>query len=190
MRSLLLIILCFALTNAYAREPEKKPLSIGDFNTWKTLTGSTISDDGNAVAFIQKPQRGDGILIITRKGEVSDTIPRANNVQFDTGSNIAVFRIGPSEEQLRVARRNKVKKDKMPGDTLGILLFNKGSQLLKFPHLKSYEVPEDDAGWVVFSLEQEVTGTESASDSTDSKQNGVNGDRLVLFEVATADTVV
>ena len=45
---------------------------------------------------------------------------RSGRSQFTYDSKFAIFTIKPWEDSIKVMKRNKVKKDKMPKDTIGI----------------------------------------------------------------------
>jgi hypothetical protein len=66
MRSVVWMIFCCLWLNVPAQQSVKRPLAIEDFNRWNTLSNTIISNDGQLIAFIQNPQKGDGMLIIKR----------------------------------------------------------------------------------------------------------------------------
>lgn len=72
--------------------------------------------------------------------------------QFTYDSKYAVFTVKPWKDSIVELKRKKVKKDKMPKDTLGIFDIKKNS-LVKIAHVKSYKVPEKWSGYVAYQLE-------------------------------------
>src|SRR5690554_3464346 len=152
MRRFALLFLYFINWGALAQEPAKKPLSIDDFGNWNTLSNPVISDDGSRVAFEQNPQKGDGILVLESGKSVFDTIPRGNRAAFGPENDFIVFFIKQPEDSIRKAKLDKVKKEDMPKDSLGIWVFGR-NEVKKYPKAKSFKVPEEDARWIAFTVE-------------------------------------
>lgn len=189
MRRAVWIIFCCFWLNGFAQKSDKKPLAIEDFSQWNTIPNTIISNDGHSVAFLQNPQKGDGMLIIKREKKDYDTIPRGSNIRFGPENDFIVFQIKQPEERLRKARLKKVKKENMPKDSLGIFVFYNGDALYKYPDINTYKIPDENAKWVAFSMEP---GTDKKDSSlTDLRQNKKKEkeDDLILFQIETADTV-
>jgi len=161
----------------------KKSLDIEDFAGWNTISGSIISNDGNYVAFELNPQKGDGNLIVNRNRSY-DTIPRAGNAKFSPENNYIVYEIKPHEDSVRQAKLDKVKKEDMPQDSLGIYFF-RHNEVFKFPKLKLYEIPDENAQWIAFTTEL----PEAKNDSTQKKKKKESGDDLVFFNTDSKDTI-
>ena len=175
---------------ANAQETSKRPLQIDDFDGWNALSNSLISNNGKYISYEINPGRGDGNLIVIHNNH-SDTISRGTQAQFGPESNYIIFQIKQPEDTIRKAKLDKVKKDKMPQDSLGILLF-KQHNLVKFPKVKSFKIPEEKGLWAAFTMEQEP----APKDTTDEEEPKAKkpkkqpGDNLVLFKVQSLDTLV
>jgi dipeptidyl aminopeptidase/acylaminoacyl peptidase len=189
MRKITAIFFCFISIGLFAQGPHKKALSIEDFEKWNTLKNYSISNDGKIVAFEQSPQQGDGMLVVVSEKKQTDTIPRGYNAQFGPENDFLAFHIKQPESTIRKAKRAKTKKEDMPGDSLGIWTFNSGN-IVKFSRLKSFQVPEENAKWIAFSLEPEPASKDSASNQPKEKQKQKDVEDLVLFRVATSDTMM
>ena len=63
-------------------------------------------------------------------GKEAFEIQRGYDAAFGSENNVVVFKIKPHADSLRLAKLNKVKKEKMPADSLGILLL-KNNDLVK-----------------------------------------------------------
>ena len=181
---LALFLISFGLN---AQAPVKKALSIDDFETWNTISNQIISNNGEMVAFVQKPQQGDGMLIVKHSDRL-DTIPRGNMPAFGSENDFIVFEIKPHEDSIRQAKLDEVKKDKMPKDSLGIRLFET-NETVKFPKLKSYKLPEDNARWIAFLTEPAPAEKDTTDEKNEKKEVKQPGDDLVLFEVSSSDTL-
>lgn len=190
MRSItLLFLLCFVSLGVLAQKPVKKPLSIDDFGSWNTLSNPVISNDGTRVAFEQNPQKGDGMLIVKSGKSVFDTIPRGGKPAFGPENDFIVFSIRQPEDSIRKAKLDKVKKEDMPKDSLGILIFGR-NEIKKYPKLKSFKIPEENARWIAFAVDPAPASKDTTENNSKKKKEKQENDNLVLFEVKTGDTLM
>jgi hypothetical protein len=188
MKRFALLFLCFVSFGVLAQEPAKKMLSIDDFGSWNTLSNSIISNDGTRIAFEQNPQKGDGMLIVKSGKSVFDTIPRGDRAAFGPENDFIVFTIKQPEDSIRKAKLDKVKKENMPKDSLGIWVFAR-NEVKKYSKLKSFKIPEENARWVAFTLEP-APAPKDTTENSKKKKEKQEGDDLVLFEVNTGDTLM
>ncbi len=63
--------------------------------------------------------------------------------QFSSNSDFIAFKIKPSTDTIRKAKLKKLKKDKMPKDSVGIYSFS-NQKLDKFPKVKSVKLSEEN----------------------------------------------
>jgi len=181
------IVFVFALIIAVqlkAQNTSKKIVSIDDFADWNTILNPQISNNGKYVAFELNPQKGNGNLII-KHGNHSDTIPRGYKLKFGSENNVAVFQIKQPVDTIRKAKEDKLKKEKMPKDSLGIFCF-KEKRIRKYPKVKSFKVSEENLKWIPFVLEP---SDEQDTSKTKNKNKKQPGDDLVLFQIKTTDTI-
>jgi hypothetical protein len=81
-----------------------RALTHDDYDQWKSLRGTTYSQDGNWVAYQVEPQFGDGVLEIRQvAGEAKFSEPLASGARFSVDGRYVVFTIGKS----KVAERDK-----------------------------------------------------------------------------------
>lgn len=148
---------------------QKKVLDHPDFEIWNTIQNQTISRDGDFVMYSLEKGEADNHLKI--KGSKANTVfehERGENGRFTFDSQFALFTIKAWQSDIREMKRSKVKKDKMPQDTLGIYNLKAGS-ITKIPHVKGYKTPEKWAGYIAYQLEK-IKGDKSSKKV--SKDNG------------------
>lgn len=189
MRRFVQILFCIISIGVFAQNPAKKPLSIEDFGSWNILANPIISNDGTRVAFEQNPQKGDGMLIVKSGKSEFDTISRGNRAAFGPENDFIVFSIKQPEDSIRKAKLDKVKKEGMPKDSLGIWVFG-SNDVKKFPKLKSFKIPEENARWIAFTVEPDPAPKDTSENSSKKKKEKQEGDDLVLFKVETGDTLM
>jgi len=73
--------------------PEERPLTIADYQLWRTISGSRISDDGRWVSWTYSRVRSDDELHVrSLDSDLTRTVPNASEAEFsDDGAWIAFF---------------------------------------------------------------------------------------------------
>jgi dipeptidyl aminopeptidase/acylaminoacyl peptidase len=172
----------------FAQNLVKKPLSETDYAIWNTIGNEKISHSGEIVVYEVNPQKGDGRLIIRNLSGHSDTIPRGKKPEIGSNDDFVVFSITQPEDTLRKAKIKKVKKEDMPQDSLGILVF-KNQILKKYGKLKSFSIPEENTSVIAFMVTPEVK-KDTSKNARKTKQIKQPGDNLIIFSLKTNDTTV
>ena len=144
----LVILLLIITTNLYS---QKKVLDHKDFDIWNRIQNSRISSDGNFIMYsIQRGEEDSFLKIKDKNANLIFEHDRGERGVFSYDSKYAVFTIKEWNDSITEMKRRKVKKDKMPKDTLGI--FNlKDKSLIKLSHIKSYKSPEKWSGFIAVS---------------------------------------
>jgi dipeptidyl aminopeptidase/acylaminoacyl peptidase len=174
---------------ATGQEVVKKAITADDYQHWHTVGREIISNDGLKAAFEYNPQQGDGNLILKYlQTGTGDTIQRGTKAAFDSESRFLVFHIHPPRDSVKKAKRKEVKKEDMPTDSLGILLFE-GRKFFKFPDVKSYAIPEETTEWIAFLVKQEEKKDTVSTVNRKPAKKSQGGD-LILFHVPSADSLI
>jgi len=177
------------------------------------MQNSAISADGKTIVYD---------LVFVGKGNPTAVVKDATGkdlLRYDRGSKTKMtydgkfitFKISPDLNELKELRRQKVKKDKLPKDSLGIYNIKSG-ELVKIARVMDYKVPEKWSGWLAYRLESKVKAKKSEEkkeegDNTEAKkeeekkdqkkkpkskkENKDNGYRLVVRNLSTGtqDTI-
>ncbi len=140
-------------TGAAAAQP-KRPLDHSAYDIWNTIADQRISNDGRWVLYALVPQEGDAELQIqSADGATNYSIARGRSAQFTDDSRFVVTLIKPEHELVREAKQHNRKPDEQPKDSLGIIDLSSG-EVLRVARVKSFEIPEDGAGWVAYLFEK------------------------------------
>jgi len=138
--------LCFIALPAFAQQ---KIIDHTVYNDWKRVSDVTLSKDGKYTAYTIKPHRGDGYLyIVNNETGKTDSVFKGINPTFSGQDDYLVFKITPGFDTLRTSELKKIRKDKWPKDTLGILLLSNDS-LVRIPKVKSFGISEEN-NWMYY----------------------------------------
>ncbi len=194
-RFIFLMVLVFFSIELFAQNVSKKPLDHSVYDGWKDLKSQVISENGNWVAFEIDPQQGDGMLYLYDvTNGVYDSVQRGVKPQFSPSGKWLAFSIKPQFDTVRKAKLDKVKKDKMPKDSLGILLTKEG-KLIKYARLKNFKAAKEDSDWLAIWLENMKPPKDTATaDTTNAKKKKdkffKKSGRLVLLNPVTGDSAL
>ncbi|MFH2141009.1 MAG: prolyl oligopeptidase family serine peptidase [Bacteroidota bacterium] len=168
----LFILIIISLKLIFSQENQKIPLDHSVYNSWKELESFSVSNNGENVSYQIDPQVGDGWLFVENViTDNVDSFPRAYSIVFSQGSEFAAFKIKPEYEKLRKMKLDKVKSEKLPKDSLGIILI-KNDSLIKRANIKSFNVPVEKSQWItiLYDKSEEKKVTEDSGKKKRSKK--------------------
>ena len=192
-------------------QAQKKPLDHSVYDSWQSIPGISVTDDGSVAAFQVNPQQGDGQLVLRdlRSGREL-RIPRGGAASLTYDSKWAVFPIKAPYEATRKAKIKKKKPEQMPKDSLGYVNLET-FELVKLPDAGSirtsvegpfcftYETGKKDARKLVVvkpgvsadtlkqfkSYAMDRCGKRLAVVFKKEKKDSLSSDRVVLYNLAT-----
>ena len=137
---------------AFALHAQKPALDHSVYDSWKTLRGLSVPQNGDILTYMVSPGEGDLVLVIEDlKTNKKIEVPRATRVQISKDGSKAVAVIKPLFSQTRDAKIKKVKKDEMPKDTLAIIDIRSG-EVKKYANYKSHNTPDKLTSTIAFEL--------------------------------------
>ncbi len=160
-----LLLSAGALT-AQAQTPAKKVLTHDVYDSWKSVEGDSLSNDGKYLLYTVNPQEGDGVLHLRDLSQNSGkTFPRGYRSAFTADSRFAIFQIKPAYAATRQAKLKKKKPEEMPKDSLAILDLGKGNTQY-VARVKSYKLPKQSGEWLAYQMEAPLATKGGAKDTT------------------------
>ena len=140
--SLRTLALAGMLVLASATFAQKKPLDASAYDSWKSVSGSQLTDDGKWLSYRITPQEGDSVAEIkSTDGSKVYKIDRASVVSFSQDGKFAVATVVPPFAELKEARRKKTKPEDMPKNALVIVNLASG-ELTKLENVTSFTIAE------------------------------------------------
>ncbi len=150
----LFVLLCANVTSA------QKKMDHTTFDIWNSISEKEISNNGDWVAYVSKPGKGDKTLFLydTRNMKTYD-FERSSDFTFDQDNEIIAFLIKPPLDTIENLKRKKTKKKDMPSDTLGI--FNlKTKSIEKIGNIEGYKMPSKMGGLLAIKYKADKKETE------------------------------
>jgi dipeptidyl aminopeptidase/acylaminoacyl peptidase len=143
--------LLFAAAGVQAQA--KKPLDHDAYDIWNRITGQALSADGKWLLYQVGSEASDPVLHVKPVASGTEVnVDRAEAAAFSDDSRFVVFRINPAKEAVKQAKKDKVKADQMPQDSLGILDLSTGQVTFRTEHVRSFKLPRDNAAWLAYEI--------------------------------------
>ena len=170
MRNLLSLIFLFILPTIVFSQSTKKPLDFSVYDGWRSVSNREIANDGQWISYELLPYKGNATLELYDVKNAQKTIfEHGRYAQFSSNSNYLAYRIKPDVDSLRQLKLDKVKKDKLPKDTLAIYVLA-SKEKIYFPKLKSYELADENSDWLIYHFTAEKK-KKAEEDSTSVKKS-------------------
>lgn len=166
----ILLFLSFILLHGlFLFSQEKVNPSHDLYDTWISIRRPLISDNGLYSCFEEVPGKGDGRLMLIQYPDFRrDTILRGTKAAFAGGSSLFACKIAPPFEQTRKAKKDKVKEENMPKDSLLVMnLDNRNTW--KYARVKDYQFPKENAQFVALYFEKDTAKEKKAAPPPEKK---------------------
>jgi dipeptidyl aminopeptidase/acylaminoacyl peptidase len=188
MKKLVIFILFSLYITSGLIAQTKKPLTHEVYDSWKSISGSTISNTGKYAAYSLTPQEGDATLMIhVLPSKDAQAIPRGEEARFSEDEAFLVFKIKAPLDSVKAQKRRKVRAENLPKDSLGIYNLQTGA-LTKIPRVKSFKMPEKAGGWLAFQHEKKqpnARDTIALKGRRPKEESDSLGTQLVLLNLKT-----
>jgi len=168
---------------------QKKAIKHSDYDGWKRMSNSSITDDGQWVKYIINPQEGDGCLYLYNvKSGKQEKFERGNGAIISADAEFMAYKVKPEFAVTRQAKRDKKKPDEMPKSNLGIKILGGGEPVI-IERVKSFKMGADGGEWIAYLMEKplkekakEKAETEEKKEpKTKEKKPKSDGTELIIF---------
>jgi len=150
LHKLFLFVLGLTTTLSFA---QKKILDHSAYDLWSTVKDEAISPDGRHVLYsLEKGEKDHFFKVQDDRGNFVLEYDRGQKGHFTHNSQYVVFTIKAWKDSVTALKKRKVKKEKLPKDSLGILNLEDKS-LTKVANVKSYKIPKKWSGYLAYQLE-------------------------------------
>src|ERR1700689_1997176 len=168
-------IACLVLTLSIAlAQTAKRPINHHDYDSWRTITGQRLTNDGKFLAYSLFPQEGDGEVVIRNLVTGQETripagarpvaapaatdeeegppVQRGVTIEFSADSKTVVFSTFPSKAETAKARKDKKTADQMPKDAMVIVDLASGRQT-RIERVRRFAMPLKGNGYLAYLRE-------------------------------------
>ncbi len=190
MKTRQLILFSFLVLCSTTLFGQKRALTHDDYDSWKNIVNTRISNNGQWTLYAINPQVGDGVLEIqSLQSGPRYSIPRGKNFSFSATSNFVVSRVGIEYEKDHELKLKKTSKLKIPKDTLAILNLQNGN-IRSESRVKSYKLASEESDWVAWLHEKPLAAKKKDKSDTTKKEakkpkSKSKGTELVLLNMAS-----
>lgn len=131
---------------------QKKTITHNDYDLWKQVANTKISDQGNLIVSTIElvTKRGDGhVQVYSGKTGKKFTFARGYDTSITADENYVVFKRKPAYDTVRKEKKDEVKKDDQAKDDLFIYDVKNNTIYDSILRVKSYKLPKKHEGWLV-----------------------------------------
>ena len=157
------------------------------YKIWNRIENAAITDNGQWINYIIENENGRSDLVLyNTKTEVRHVFKNSKGLKVDHEMNFLAFRKSADPDTIKAMKRRKVKKKKLPKDTL-VFFDPKTAQISKVENIKSFKTSQDHSGWIAYQLEPVPTKKDSTLIKDENKENG---SALTLYNFMTGKKTV
>jgi dipeptidyl aminopeptidase/acylaminoacyl peptidase len=179
-----LIITFFLIISSISLSAQEKLMSPEIYDIWNRMEQVRISSNGEWVSYTIAPGKGDKTLVLYNTLSGNEIrYKRSHSPQFDYDNRFIAFKTSLANDSLQSLKLKKVKKDKLPQDTITIVSLNE-SVVDKIAEVENYAMPKKSGSLIALSLK----GQTVKKDSTLSKDHNSNNGRPLLVYDFKLDT--
>ncbi|MBS5978316.1 MAG: S9 family peptidase, partial [Dysgonomonas mossii] len=147
------VFLCIAVLSALQGNAQKKVLDHTVYDSWKSISNISITNDGIYTATVVKEQEGDDYLLISNlKTKQELKIPRAYTYSIVPDQKHIIAQIKAPYAVTRQAKIKKTADEKMPKDSLALISLDK-LIVSKIPNVKSFKIGKDFSDYIAYTID-------------------------------------
>jgi dipeptidyl aminopeptidase/acylaminoacyl peptidase len=161
-------LFCSLSLSLPAAHAQQRPLTAADFNTWRDISGPTLSHDGQFLAYGLFPQEGDGEIIVRDLKANRDVLhipagqlppppaddpnaegpppPRAIRLSFSQDGKTLAFLAYANKVAVEAAKKDK----NGPAHEELVVVDLATLKASRFPGVKSFQLPEKGDGYLAY----------------------------------------
>lgn len=143
--------LCIHLSGLQAQNQAKMTPKV--YNEWRKITKTKLSEKAETIIYTLERELADKTLCIyDKQNDTNKTFDRLNQADVDISGDFVVFTHGMNTDSLRMLKRKKTPKDKLPLDSLSIIGVKSGKRII-IERVASFTMPSEYSGSLAYLLE-------------------------------------
>ncbi len=180
---------------------QKRAMTIEDFKNFRSVTSETISNNGDWIAYVEKPAEGDGkVYIINVKDGTEYTVERGSNPEFSEDSKMLICTVLPHEktDEEKKAEKEKEKKEgdkKEEKEKNKLVIVNLKSGEKELIERVSQAKFSKDSKWIAYKLyepekKDEEEGEEKEEKKAEKKSKKLTGTEMIVREIKSGEEMI
>jgi len=171
---LLVLLLLVAASAVLAGVPDKKPLDIQAIDEWKSIAATSLTHDGQWMAYYLNPNDGDAQVVLRAVNDTTEYTFKAGNTRygrlaFSEDSQWLAFMRYPTKAQAK-----KAKKSKKPAKNKLVLVKLADGKETEFDNIRSFAFSGENGRWIAMAKYSAKKGKDAPK-----------GSDLILRELAS-----
>ncbi|MDH6307345.1 dipeptidyl aminopeptidase/acylaminoacyl peptidase [Dysgonomonas sp. PFB1-18] len=147
------VILGLAIFTALPGMAQKKVLDHSVYDSWKSISNISVTNDGKYSAAVVKEQEGDDYLLIRDLKTLRElVVPRGSTYSVAPDQKHIIVQIKAPFAVTRQAKIKKTADEKMPKDSLAIVVLDKFT-ITKIPNVKTYKTGKDFSDYIAYTYD-------------------------------------
>lgn len=161
------------------------------YNQWRKITKIKLSEKAETIIYSLEKEMGDKTLCIYNKAKnIVITYDRVNQAEVDVSGEFVVFTHHLNTDSLRMLKRKKTAKEKLPLDSLSIVNVLTGKRQM-IDRVASFTMPSEYSGSIAYILEPKKEAKDTIK--TDKPKTPICKDKtLIIRELSSGieDTIL
>ncbi len=154
LQSAFCLIVALTLTYSASAQDYKRPLEHTDYEKWNTISGQSLSRDGNWIMYTIRDGKDKSTLHLRHASSAKQyEIANGNGARFSFVSKYAMFRVSPDSDLVKKLKKEKRPAEEMPQTKFQILELESGD-LSTEERIQSFAMPEENAEWMAIHLQK------------------------------------
>jgi len=185
MKSIFYLFAVLCLPSVLFSQNSAKKMTHEVYEIWNKIENPQISNYGNWAVYQVTNEKGDSKLYISdTRSDKEFSFDRSTKAVIDAGENFVAFRTKAHVDTVRAMKRRKVKKSKMPHDTL--VIFNlKTKGIERIPNVETFKLSKEHPGSIAFKFVKRTLKQDSTLVKDEGKENG---SKLIIKNVLSNES--
>ena len=155
----LMLFVCFLgwqfhTLQATAQVSSKRPLEHEDYDLWNSISGTTLSRNGDWVVYSTRDGKDKSTLKIrSLKSTQEFTVENGAGPRISYDSKHVAYRITPDKELVKKLKKEKKPDSEIPQEKFELLNLESGSHFL-MEQVQSFQLPEKNGDWIAILLKK------------------------------------
>src|SRR5688572_15475645 len=156
--SLLASLFLIFVSVAGAQLIVKRPLDHSAYDTWRSISGTSFSRNGEWLLYRIGPAVGDGEITVRNTATGAEhKIPRGSlGARFTYDGKYVIATVVPAKAEVDQAKKDKKAPRDMPKNSLAILDLTSG-KITTIEKVRSWRLAEKGSDWISYSVDDSST---------------------------------